>query len=174
MKATVLICTHDRAALLERTLRYLNEAERPANHEIEILVAANACSDGTLELLHGYQAEPDLLPLRWIEVATPGKSHALNQAIPLLESELTIFVDDDHRTDSRFLCEALRAAECHPRIDLFCGRSLAAFGLRRSDSQAGPRGSIGVPGAHRAADAGKGGQSFGCAHGYPVSDGSTA
>ncbi len=44
---TVLICTHNRAALLGKTLASLNAAARPADWSVDILVAANACNDGT-------------------------------------------------------------------------------------------------------------------------------
>ena len=54
---TVLISTHDRAALLERALRHLNEARRPPGWAVEILVVANACTDATHELLARYSSE---------------------------------------------------------------------------------------------------------------------
>ena len=37
---TVLISSHNRAELLERTLRYLNEARRPRDWSVDVLVAA--------------------------------------------------------------------------------------------------------------------------------------
>jgi len=65
---TVLISSHNRAGLLKRTLRYLNEARRPAGWSVDVLVAANACTDGTHALLDRYvldspnaPAEPALL-----------------------------------------------------------------------------------------------------------------
>ena len=44
---TILICTHNRADLLERVLVSLNDAKRPAI-PVQILVAANACTDDTM------------------------------------------------------------------------------------------------------------------------------
>ena len=122
---TVLICTNDRAALLLRTLEYLNAARRPENYRVEVLVAANACIDDTLERLARFRetAEEGLL-LSWITEPTPGKSHALNRAIPLIRSELVAFVDDDHRVDADYLVSMCRAAERYPEADFFCGRIL--------------------------------------------------
>ena len=54
----------------------------------------------------------------------PGKSHALNSALPRVESDLVAFVDDDHRVDAGYLVAVCRAAEAHPEADLFCGRIL--------------------------------------------------
>ena len=52
---TILICTHDRADLLQKTLASLNRARRPAM-PVHILVAANACSDDTVAQMQAYQA----------------------------------------------------------------------------------------------------------------------
>jgi glycosyltransferase involved in cell wall biosynthesis len=128
---TVLIATHDRAALLERTLQYLNEARRPAGWDVEVLVAANACSDRTHELLDDYRhkassgaTDAGMLPLRWIVEPRAGKSHALNLAIGAVTSDLVAFVDDDHRIDPAYLEQACRAAVEFPDVDIFCGRIL--------------------------------------------------
>jgi arylsulfatase A-like enzyme/glycosyltransferase involved in cell wall biosynthesis len=125
VKLTVLICTHNRAELLERTLASLDAATRPASCLIEILVVANACTDDTASLLEKHaKAEPrsGKLPLRWLQEPTPGKSHALNRAIPLIDGDLVAFVDDDHRVDPGYLTGVCRAAESYPDATLFCGR----------------------------------------------------
>ncbi len=124
MNLTVLICTHNRSGLLSRTLRYLNAADRPEGYEIEILVAANACTDGTEQLLKDYPSVPGQIPLRWIAVPQPGKSHALNQAIPQVTSDLTVFVDDDHRVHQRLFLAIQALDRRYPETDLFCGRIL--------------------------------------------------
>lgn len=126
-RLTVLICTHDRAALLTKTLSSLNTASRPPGWSVGILVAANACKDSTHALLDDYKgvaAERGWLALDWFAEATPGKSHALNSAMPRVHSELVAFVDDDHRVDPGYLEAVCRAAESHPEAALFCGRIL--------------------------------------------------
>jgi len=123
---TVLICTHNRADLLERVLASLNAAKRPAIR-VQILVAANACSDDTMARMQAYQmqqASNGWLPLRLIEVPTPGKSHALNRAIPEIDTELVAFVDDDHRVDESYLGAIEQAAQTWPDAGLYCGRIL--------------------------------------------------
>ncbi|MHB1145661.1 MAG: sulfatase-like hydrolase/transferase [Thiobacillus sp.] len=123
---TILICTHNRADLLERVLASLNSANRPAM-PVRILVAANACTDDTVARMAAYQtqqAERGWLPLRLIEVPTPGKSHALNRAIPEIDTALTAFVDDDHRVDENYLVAIEQAAATWPDAGLYCGRIL--------------------------------------------------
>jgi len=128
---TVLISSHNRAGLLDRTLRYLNQARRPGDWAVDTLVVANACTDRTHSLLDVYAgatAEPELwgerLRLRWVAEPRMGKSHALNCAIPLLTSEWVAFVDDDHRVDGGYLEGIARAAMAYPETDIFCGRIL--------------------------------------------------
>jgi GT2 family glycosyltransferase len=124
MLLTVLICTHDRAELLQRVLDSLNAARRPAGGA-QLLVGANNCSDGTHALLQAYANRPgDCLPLRWLAVPAPGKSHALNEALPQVDTPLVALVDDDHRVDAGYLEAICRAAHDHPQADLFCGRIL--------------------------------------------------
>jgi GT2 family glycosyltransferase len=122
---TVVVCTHNRAKLLERALASLNRAERPAGWTIEILVIANACRDGTAEFLRGYQAQAatrDWLPLRFAEEPRPGKSQALNLAIGLIGATAAAFVDDDHRVDEGYLQAICAALDRHPDVSLLCGR----------------------------------------------------
>lgn len=120
---TILICTHNRAELLARVIDSLDAARRPAGWRIRLFVVANACTDGTHDFLAGRgEHRTDVLPLSWIAEPAPGKSHALNRALPLLEDELVAFVDDDHRVDADYL-DAIAAAAVHwPDADLFCGR----------------------------------------------------
>jgi GT2 family glycosyltransferase len=128
---TVLIATHDRAELLERALRHLNEARRPQGWQVEVLVVANACTDRTHDHLARYVAmgaaaagarQVPPLTLKWVAEPIAGKSHALNRAIPLLTSEFVAFVDDDHRVDAGYLENVCKAATTNPGVDIFCGR----------------------------------------------------
>ncbi|HNB05255.1 MAG TPA: sulfatase-like hydrolase/transferase [Thauera aminoaromatica] len=119
---TILICTHNRADLLARVIDSLESARQPAGWSVRLFVVANACTDGTHEFLAGRSDRADRLALSWIAEPTPGKSHALNRALPLLEDELVAFVDDDHRVDADYLLGVTAAAERWPEADLFCGR----------------------------------------------------
>jgi glycosyltransferase involved in cell wall biosynthesis len=122
-RLTILICTHDRAELLDKALRSLAAAERPAGWTVDVLVAANACRDGTHALLAARAADGGSgLSLSWFAEPTPGKSHALNSAMPRIQGDLVAFVDDDHRVDQQYLSAMCRAADEFAGADLFCGR----------------------------------------------------
>lgn len=121
---TVLICTHNRAQLLARTIASLNVADRPPEGA-QILVVANHCSDATHQMLEAYAHEPgDRLPLRWIAEPKKGKSNALNRALPEVSTPLLAFVDDDHRADVDFLSAIRNSAAEAPDADIICGRIL--------------------------------------------------
>jgi glycosyltransferase involved in cell wall biosynthesis len=128
---TVLISSHNRVGLLDRTLRYLNEARHPSDWAVDILVVANACTDGTHTLLDLYacaasetETRGARLRLRWVAEPRMGKSYALNCAIPLLTSEWVAFVDDDHRVDVAYLEGVCRGVMDYPEADILCGRIL--------------------------------------------------
>jgi arylsulfatase A-like enzyme/GT2 family glycosyltransferase len=126
-RLTILVCTHNRWKLLEQLLRFINLANRPAGWEVGILVAANACTDGTHQLLDAYQEQATgnkWLSLEWFAEPVAGKSFALNSAIPRITSDLTALVDDDHRVPKDFLVNICRVADAQPDASLFCGRIL--------------------------------------------------
>jgi len=123
----IVICTHNRASLLSRTLRYLKRAIRPLDWKVEIIVVANACNDETISILETYELESrdkNWLPLRWVVETKPGKSNALNRVIPTLSSPLIAYVDDDHRVDEKYLISIQDASRKYPNSMIFCGRIL--------------------------------------------------
>lgn len=126
-RLTVLLCTHNRVSLLERAIASINSARRLQGWDVELLVVANSCVDETETFLARYRATAEdngLLPLSWFAEPNPGKSNALNAALPRLSNELVAFVDDDHRVDENYLAAVCREAEENPDTDLFCGRIL--------------------------------------------------
>ena len=124
---TILICTHDRAALLARALASLDACTLPAGLVVDVLVVANACGDGThafLEQRAGGGGAAGRLPLRWLAEPRPGKSHALNTGAAALQGDWVAIVDDDHRVAGDFLARIEQAIAAHPAATLLCGRIL--------------------------------------------------
>lgn len=123
---SVLICTHDRAALLAKALASLDACARPAQLAVDVLVVANACADTTHALLERRARDNGAgrLPLRWLAEPRPGKSHALNTGAEALRSDWVAVVDDDHRVNGDFLVRIEQAIGAHPAATLLCGRIL--------------------------------------------------
>jgi arylsulfatase A-like enzyme/GT2 family glycosyltransferase len=122
LSIAVLICTHNRVELLSRVIASLNAAQRPVDCAVRLFIVANACTDGTHDFLSGYNNAGGALPLEWIAEPTPGKSHALNRALPMMTDPVVAFVDDDHRVDEGYLTGIADAARAWPAAGLICGR----------------------------------------------------
>jgi GT2 family glycosyltransferase len=125
MKLTIAICTHNRSALLSKTLESLNKVIIPAEANIAILVIANACSDDTMECIQTYQRQQyskHLLPIEITEEPKAGKSYGLNKALTLISSGWICFIDDDHRVDENYFKSVIDAIARYPDTTLFCGR----------------------------------------------------
>jgi glycosyltransferase involved in cell wall biosynthesis len=124
MDIAIVICTHDREALLRQTLVSLSTARRAPSARMEIVVVANACSDGTHALLTELANDAiwDDLPLRWIVEPRPGKSNALNRAISETDAAALCFVDDDQTVDGGFLAALAEALSEYNEFDILCGK----------------------------------------------------
>ncbi len=121
---TVVVCTHDRADLLERTLNSLDAAIQP-DVAVGVLVIANHCTDRTHSMLEQRQAAQRTGPkLRWLAEPNKGKSYALNLALKEAPGQLLAFVDDDQRAAPSFLSAICSAAQLAPEADILCGRLL--------------------------------------------------
>lgn len=125
MKLTVVVCTHNRSALLARLLESLFAARKPAATCIELVIIANACDDDTSKVLDALARENSAtteMLLRWAEEPARGKSNALNLALTMLDGDAAVFIDDDHRVDGDFLINIERGLRDHPQVNLLCGR----------------------------------------------------
>ncbi len=124
MDVSILICTHDRASLLDRCLASIDAVERPAGLTVETVVVANRCTDATGEVVARWRGEGRWPSLRIVEETRLGKSHALNRGIAEARGRLLLFADDDHRVSPGWLRAVGRAVAAHPEAACFCGRIL--------------------------------------------------
>jgi len=95
---TVVVCTHDRAELLDACLTSVGAMTQPPD---ELLVVDNAPSDGATRRVaerHG---------ARHVVEPCPGLDMARNRALRVARGEVVAFVDDDVLVD-RFWLQALR------------------------------------------------------------------
>lgn len=123
---TIIICTHNRAELLLRTISSLNKAYKTHTlcTKISILVIVNACSDSTIAQLGDYVASRTdrQLLLTYLEEPMPGKSYALNLAIEHVKEGVLCFIDDDHRVDLNFLNSIEKSIKEQSGAQILCGQ----------------------------------------------------
>jgi GT2 family glycosyltransferase len=125
MKLTIVICTHNRSALLLKTLESIDRATISPQTDIAILVIANACTDDTVKKLQEHQRwqrDNHLLPIDIVEEPKAGKSFALNKAITFITDGWICFIDDDQRVDENYYKSTVDAIINWPDTMLFCGK----------------------------------------------------
>lgn len=93
MLASVILCTYNRARLLERALRSLAR-QTAAPDEFEIVVVDDGSTDGTAEVCS--RAGRDMPNLRYVALGRNcGLAAAANRGIRTAKGRLLLFTDDD-------------------------------------------------------------------------------
>lgn len=123
MKTTVIICTWNRAALLEQTLAAIAAAQPPET-PWEVLVVNNRCTDRTDEIVDNFRGR---LPLRPCHEEKAGLSNARNAGMREARGEYILWTDDDVLVDPDWLRAYERAFATFPDATLFGGPVRAWF-----------------------------------------------
>ncbi|MEW6053685.1 MAG: glycosyltransferase [Nitrospirota bacterium] len=104
-RVSIIIPTHNRKTSLKRTLDALCNQTYPLKN-LEVIVVADGCIDGTIELLRGYAAP---FVLRVIEQSPKGAAVARNHGAANAMGQILLFLDDDiESTPSLIETHALR------------------------------------------------------------------
>jgi glycosyltransferase involved in cell wall biosynthesis len=119
---SIVIATRNRSVLIGQTLDAIARQRWP-RERLEVIVADNGSTDGTRTVVEQAAACADGLALRYVFVAQPGKSHAVNAALRLTRGDLIAFTDDDVQPDPEWLSALARAVE-DTGADFVAGRIL--------------------------------------------------
>lgn len=117
MKISVAVCTWNRADLLARTLEEMTRLRDPGC-DWELVVVDNGSTDGTPEVLAGFQ---DRLPLRVVHEPKLGHSNARNAAVEAVVGDYIVWTDDDVLVPEDWLVAYRRGFEGHPEASFFGG-----------------------------------------------------
>jgi glycosyltransferase involved in cell wall biosynthesis len=115
---SVLLATRNRAPILRRTLEALARLDAPEGGW-HLVVVDNGSNDATPGVLAEFRQR---LPLTCIREPQPGKSAALNAAIPALRGELVVMLDDDIVPEPDWLLRHAAVAAAQPDFAVFGGR----------------------------------------------------
>jgi GT2 family glycosyltransferase len=96
---SVLIPTHQRREVLRAALESLGRQSAEAA-TYEVVVATDACSDGTEEMIDALEVPYDL---RRVEPRGRGRAAAVNAALAAARGEVAIVLDDDMRVVPEFV-----------------------------------------------------------------------
>jgi glycosyltransferase involved in cell wall biosynthesis len=102
LSSSVLICTYNRAALLDATLQSFGRIR--TGQPWELLIIDNNSADDTRAVVERHQSR---LPLRYLFEARQGKSYALNAGLEQSRGEVVIFTDDDVQVPANWIDAAV-------------------------------------------------------------------
>jgi glycosyltransferase involved in cell wall biosynthesis len=115
---TVVICTWNRAALLDQTLERLRQIRIPEGVRWELVVVNNNCTDHTDDVIALHAGH---LPIVHLHEARPGKGYACNLALAHAGGDLIAWTDDDVQVDPGWIEGLVSAARAHPEVVGFAG-----------------------------------------------------
>jgi glycosyltransferase involved in cell wall biosynthesis len=99
---SILIPTHNRGAILDRTLDSLASVRRPSDVDLELVVVANACTDDTAERVSA-RAKEFPIPLRCVVEPVAGLGSARNACVRNSSLPICALLDDDVWVESGWL-----------------------------------------------------------------------
>ncbi len=123
LDASVIISTHNRAAILQQTLQCLSLQETNG-FTWEAIVIDNGCTDNTPEVLDSISQNLSVVSLREPKL---GKNRAINRALEVARGDLLIFTDDDVLTEDDWIESYVSAARRWESDSVFCGPIIPKF-----------------------------------------------
>lgn len=121
MIVSVVICTKNRAAPLERCLRAFAQL-RPLEGA-ELIVVDNGSDDRTGEVAKDC-ATMLSIPLRVISCDAPGIGHAMNKGLHSSHAPIVAFTDDDCYPEENYLHALCASFQSDPAVGFVAGRIL--------------------------------------------------
>ena len=121
---SVLMPTHNRAAILRETLEAMTRVARDG-FRVEFVVVDNASSDATAEVIAAFA---DRLPVRRVFEPRPGKNRALNRALAEVNlGRIVVFTDDDVTPAENWLAAIHDVCARRSEYSVFGGRIHAVW-----------------------------------------------
>lgn len=128
MDVSIIICTRNRSAHLQETLRSIGLLAVPSGLDAEVIVVDNGSSDNTVEMTAAFPLSN--LALRLVREPLPGLSRARNAGIAASEAGTILFTDDDLRFPADWL-EAMYGPIQSGAADAVAGAVILAPHLER-------------------------------------------
>lgn len=119
MKATIAICTHNRAADLKEAL--LSILQQSFKHSYEVIVVDNGSTDHTKQVVQEFQKMVDI-PVLYVFEERLGLSVARNRAIREASGEYVLFLDDDAVASTDWVSGIVALFELDPQIGCVGGK----------------------------------------------------
>lgn len=118
MNISIVICTWNRAELLDKTLSCMGGLRIPKGIEYEIVVVNNNSTDHTDAITNRHSMT---LPIKRLHEPKQGLSSARNCAVNHADGDWIVWTDDDVLVDVEWLAEYVKVFEQFPQHDFFGG-----------------------------------------------------
>lgn len=128
MHISIVICTCNRAASLNKTLESLRSMIIPKGIAWEVVVVDNNSADGTSKTVKDLSKKGSL-NLTYLYERKQGKSFALNRGLKIVSGEIVAFMDDDVVVDRGWLEAVLEATRQYQDCDGFGGRIVSIWDI---------------------------------------------
>lgn len=112
LNVTIVVPTHNRAALLRRSLASIFGIALPAGVKADLLVINNRCTDDTSDVVRDL-ARRAPLPVREVAEDRTGLGYARNRGLKEASGDHVVFFDDDVEVDPDWLAAYGGALEEH-------------------------------------------------------------
>ncbi|MEM3434253.1 MAG: glycosyltransferase [Candidatus Methanomethyliaceae archaeon] len=113
---SVVICTFNRAYLLDRALASLSA--QSARGQFEVIVVNNNSTDETPEIVHRWMSSIDI---NLVDESSQGLSYARNRGIREAKGEIIAFIDDDVVVIPNWASSILEIFQQLPEVDCLTG-----------------------------------------------------
>lgn len=107
---SVVMCTYNRADLLEKAIASL--VDQRVDFDYDILIVDNSSTDHTQDVIQAAVASSPI-PIRSVIEAKPGISAARNRSLREARGEWIASIDDDEVADPNWLQQLFATAEAH-------------------------------------------------------------
>lgn len=124
LRASIIICTLNRARSLARTLESIVEAGCAVSRPWELLVVDNGSTDATPDIIRSFA---DRLPIRSVLQPVAGLSNARNAGVAAAAGQYIIWTDDDVLVDRNWLAAYFAAFDRFPDCAIFGGRAVPQY-----------------------------------------------
>lgn len=125
IKLSVVICTYNRAPVLEGSLESYGKLIEAHDKRIELIIVDNNSTDATAQI--AVAAQSAIPGLKYFHEAKQGLSHARNRGVQESRGAIIAFADDDVFFDTDWANAIIDEFEQNPTADALGGRSTPIF-----------------------------------------------
>lgn len=123
---SIVICCHNSAKRIARTLRHLQRQE-PGEVPWEVILVDNVCTDATAAIASEEWAKNPITNYRVVDEDRLGLSLARETGIEAANFEVVSFIDDDNWVSPFWVASVSRIFNCEPDVGAAGGPVVAEF-----------------------------------------------